>query len=352
MKSDAGCPALKTRGLAIGWIGRTERILASGIDLELRGGELAVLVGPNGSGKSTLLRTLTGLQPPVGGEAYLCGSAVGRLSVEERARKAACVFTDRYEAGYFTVFDIVSFGRYPYTDTRNILGAEDIDAVEGALAAVGLSALAQRRFSELSDGERQKTLIARAIAQDCPLLVFDEPTAFLDAPARVEVFHVVRRLARASRKAIVLSTHDIDNALGFADRLWLMDGHHRFIAGAPEDLVLDGSIGRAFDGDGFRFDPKTGAFRSAPEAKPRAVEILGAQGAAHVWTRRLVERLGLTEAGPGGEAIARITIEESEAGPLFSVSAKNPETPDGGELELSAASFDELARILSEFRNA
>jgi iron complex transport system ATP-binding protein len=343
---------LEARNLAIGWGGRVERVLASGIDLDMAEGELAILVGPNGSGKSTLLRTLVGLQAALRGSLALCGKDVARLSVEERARRAACVFTDRYDSGYFTVLDIVAFGRYPYTDARNRLEPEDLAAVRGAIAAVGLEALEGRGFDELSDGERQKTLIARAIAQDCPLLVLDEPTAFLDAPARVEVFHIVRDLARASGKAVILSTHDIDHALRYADRLWLMDRGHRFKSGAPEDLVVSGCIGRAFDGEGFRFDISSGSFKSAAVGSLLSVGIVGPAGAAKTWALRLCERLGLVPAreerilGEGSRPtiVARVTIEESEGGPIFSIRSAN------GDLEATsyAELADFLARILAQ----
>jgi iron complex transport system ATP-binding protein len=345
-------PVLSARGLAIGWSGRFESILASGIELELRAGELAVLVGPNGSGKSTLLRTLVGLQGPLRGAVSLCGSELGRISVEERSRRAASVFTDRFDPGYFTVFDIVAFGRYPYTDARNRLEPRDLAAVRGAIAVVGLEDLAGRGFSELSDGERQKALIARAIAQDCPLLVLDEPTAFLDAPARVEVFHIARDLARRSGKAVVLSTHDIDHALRYADSLWLMDRRHRFKSGAPEDLVMAGNIGLAFDGEGFRFDRASGSFRSASTESPLAVVIAGPEGESRAWTERLAERLGLVpvrEARLGEATIARIAIEESRGGPLFAI---RPAYLGGAgreeERDLEAASFAELASALSK----
>ena len=349
---------LSARGLAIGWVGRYESVLASGIELDVEEGELAVLIGPNGSGKSTLLRTLVGLQAPLGGSVTLCGGDVVRLSVEEKSRRAATVFTDRYDSGYFTVFDVVAFGRYPYTDARGRLEPRDLAAVRGAIASVGLSPLARRGFAELSDGERQKTLIARAIAQDCPLLVLDEPTAFLDAPARVEVFHIAQNLARASRKAIVLSTHDVDHALRYADKLWLMDKEHRFRSGAPEDLAVSGGIGKAFDGEGFRFDPISGAFRSELESQPLPVELAGPQGASTAWARRLAERLGfvaVSSGGAGGDLgpapIARIKVEESEAGPLFTVillESGSGAAPEPRRFE--AASYEELAEALKALR--
>jgi iron complex transport system ATP-binding protein len=348
-------PILSARGLAIGWEGRAEKILAAGISLEVGLGEVAILVGPNGSGKSTLLRTLAGLQPALNGLASLGGTDVAKMSVEERSTKVACVFTDRYDSGYFSVFDIVAFGRYPYTDPRGRLGEKDSGAVRAAIADVGLEALAGRLFAELSDGERQKALIARAIAQDCPLLLLDEPTAFLDAPARVEIFHLAQKLAKASKKALVISTHDIDHALRYADKLWLMDREHRFRSGAPEDLVLSGGIGQAFDGVGFRFDLVSGSFKSAVTMAPLAVEIVGREGASMTWTVRLVERLGMiavsasgSGSGAGVAPIARVTIEDSEGGPLFAITALGSGARSSEAARpLAAASFEDLASTLN-----
>jgi iron complex transport system ATP-binding protein len=304
-----GLPLVAARDLAIGWRAAGKRpaaayagALASGIDVEARAGEFIVVLGPNGSGKSTLLRTLVGAQEPLAGRVDLCGSPVEKLSVEERATRAATVFTGLFDSGYFSVRDIVSFGRYPYTDARNRLGPRDREAVESAIASVGLEPLAGRRFRELSDGERQKALIARAVAQDCPVLVLDEPTAFLDAGARVEVFHLARKLARSAGKAVILSTHDVEHALRYADVLWLLDRERRFSSGAPESLVLAGSMARAFDGGGFRFDPSLGAFRSAEESEPRRIVVVGTACDERTWTERMAERLGF--ALIAGEEIA------------------------------------------------
>lgn len=328
------------KGLSLGWSGREEIVLSAGIDLKLYAGELAVLIGPNGSGKSTLLRTLLGAQAPIAGRVALCGRDVRRLSVEERSRLAAAVFTDRYDSGYFRVFDIVAFGRYPYTDARGRLSEADRGTVLSAIRSVGLGGFERRPFALLSDGEKQKTLIARAVAQDCPLLVLDEPTAFLDAGARVEAFNLARDLARGQGKAVVLSTHDLDHALRFADRIWLMDGRHRFSSGAPEDLAVDGRLGAAFDNELFRFDPGSGAFKPRRQGSLYTVSINGPQGISRAWTERLVERMGLEDCPPGGEssALCSIELEESPGGPLFTLRF-------GGTV-LEAASYEELATAL------
>ena len=253
---------LRAAGLSIGWgRGRTSRVLSAGIGLSVPSARLIALIGPNGSGKSTLLRSLCGLQSIVAGKILLQGEDIGALSAEERARRVACVFNEKLDSGYFSVFDIVAFGRYPYTDARNRLGSEDREKVIASLAAVGMESFAERRFSDLSDGEKQKVNIARAIAQDTGLLVLDEPTAFLDAPSRIEIFHLAGSLAHEGGKAVVICTHEVDLALRSADELWIMDREHRFLAGTPAVVAYSGAIGRAFATPNLRFDPATGGFK-------------------------------------------------------------------------------------------
>jgi iron complex transport system ATP-binding protein len=314
MTTSRGLPYLSARDLSIGWKrGKSAHVLSSGIQIELPPGELVALVGPNGSGKSTLLRTLVGMQAPLAGRIELGGESVSSLSVEERARRTACVFTGRFDAGWFSVFDIVAFGRYPFTDARNRLSENDRMSVATAIESVGMYDMRERRFNELSDGERQKTLIARANAQDCPLLALDEPTAFLDAGARIEVFHLARRLARDEGKAVVLSTHDLDLALRYADTLWLLDRSSSFTSGPPEKLAMEGDIGGAFDGPSLKFDPVTGVFRAAEGERNPLALVRGDEPEAS-WTERLVERLGfdLVEREGGGLPDATILVRVDE----------------------------------------
>ena len=253
---------LVAKDLATGWGKRKARtILSSGISLRLAAGELVALVGPNGSGKSSLLRTLIGLQHRQDGSILLFDKKIETLSPEERARYVACVFNERLDAGYFSVFDMVAFGRYPYTDARNRLSDNDRAQVEQALAAVGMTSFAQHAFAALSDGEKQKTQLARAIAQDAPILVLDEPTAFLDAPSRMEIFELARSLAHEQGKAVIVCTHEVDLALRTADELWVMDRNHHFVSGTPAYVSFSGAIGAAFASTRARFDPASGTFR-------------------------------------------------------------------------------------------
>jgi iron complex transport system ATP-binding protein len=344
-------PLLAARDLAIGYerprhrgsLSRSGAPLARGINLELRPGSLVALVGPNGAGKSTLLRSLLGMQPILGGSVELCGLALSRLSVEERATRAAAVFTDRFDSGWFTVGEIVAFGRFPYTDLRNRLSDHDRDSIEKALDSVGLREFAGRRLVELSDGERQKALIARGLAQDTPLLVLDEPTAFLDAPARIEIFHLASSIARRGDRAVILSTHDVELALRHADQVWLFDREHRFAAGAPETLALEGALGRAFDGRGVVFDPLRGAFRSAEPHARLSLAVRAKDPFVLAWTRRLADRLGFI-LKPEEEAPDLLVVASTEGGAREWILRRR-----GSEGELRVPDLDSLAECLLDF---
>jgi len=254
---------LEASSLAIGWKqGRNLQILARDINFRVAESHLIALVGPNGAGKSTLLRTVAGLQTPCGGSLTLRGRNVALISVEERASLLACVFNERIEAGYLTVWEFVAFGRYPYTNAHNRLTGEDRRHIATALALVGMELFEKRTFSSLSDGERQKVQIARAVAQNTPLLVFDEPTAFLDAPSRIEIFRLAERLVQEAGKTVLLCTHEVDLALKTADELWVIDREHRFAAGSPFVVARSGAIGRAFDLPTVAFDVMSGTFRA------------------------------------------------------------------------------------------
>ncbi|GAB6276592.1 MAG: ABC transporter ATP-binding protein [Rectinema sp.] len=259
----ANLPVVEASSLAIGWKqGRNLQILTWNINFQVAAGHLIALVGPNGAGKSTLLRTIAGLQAPCGGSLSLLERDITLISAEERASLLACVFNERIEAGYLTVWEFVAFGRYPYTNAHNHLTDEDRRHIATALALVGMERFAARTFSSLSDGEKQKVQIARVVAQNTPLLMFDEPTVFLDAPSRIEIFKLAERLVQEAGKTVLLCTHEVDLALKTADELWVIDREHRFSAGAPFVVARSGAIGRAFDLPTVAFDVISGTFRA------------------------------------------------------------------------------------------
>lgn len=267
------------------------RVILERVNAELRPGELVCLAGPNGAGKSTLLCALCGLQAPLGGRVLLLGQDLRRLSAGAIARHLSLVLTERVDVGNLTVFDLALLGRHPFTNWLGQAAPEDESIAWESLRAVGIEHLAQRSLRELSDGERQKALLARALAQQPRILLLDEPTAFLDLPHRIQMLHLLRRLAQAApRRAVALSTHDLDLALRVADVIWLLPGDGLLHIGAPEDLVLSGVFDSAFSRHDVRFEPAAGVFQQQTPRLLRA-SVIG-HGLRAVWTQRALERLG------------------------------------------------------------
>ena len=283
-------PSLETHGLAVGYGASrgAPRAVVEEVCVSLRPGELVCLLGPNGAGKSTLIRTLAGMQKPLAGEIRLDGVPLSTLSAAEVARRMSLVLTDRPAVGLMPVSTLVSLGRHPYTGWSGRLKREDEEVVRRAMADVGIEALAHRPVCELSDGERQKAMIARALAQEPQVMILDEATAFLDLPRRVELMHLLLRLARTGRRAVLLATHDLDLALRCAHRLWLLPHGGPLRAGIPEDLVLSGAFSETFSGSGAVFDPGSGAF--AAPCVFRGTVALKAGGVPGLWTYRALER--------------------------------------------------------------
>lgn len=283
---------LQAQNLRIGYAGRkgVPKIVADNINVDLESGELACLLGPNGSGKSTLIKTLAGMQPLLDGDVLLFDETIRRLTPKDTAQKLSTVLTDPVTIGNIDVETLVSFGRSPYTGWLGNLRDEDRDVIHWAIEATGLQPLAHRDISTLSDGERQKVMIARALAQDTDLILLDEPTAHLDLPNRVEIMRLLRQLAQETGKAILLSTHELDLALKAADTVWLIDSETGLISGSPEDLVLDGTFETVFERDSFDFDRATGSF-NLHERAGQPVKV-GGDAIAGFWTRRALEREG------------------------------------------------------------
>lgn len=283
---------LETNDLTVGYAqrGRVTRSVAQRLNLRLEAGELVCLLGPNGAGKSTLLRSLAGMQRPLQGTVQIAGVNPHHVAPAALARLLGVVLTERAEVGALSVYALVALGRYPYTDWSGRLNHTDEAAIQAALAAVGIEDFAPRLVNQLSDGERQKVMIARALAQEPKLLLLDEPTAFLDLPRRVELLGILRRLARQSRRAIVLSTHDLDLALRSADQLWLLAPGAALRVGTPEELVLDGSLQEVFHSAEVHFDAESGTFKFQQHALAH-IDLVGS-GLPGLWTQRALEREG------------------------------------------------------------
>ena len=246
-------PLLKIEKLNVGYkAGQERKVVVGTINATLRAGEVVALIGLNGAGKSTLLRTLSAFQPPLSGKVEFAKGDVANLSPAELAKCVSVVLTENNFAT-LTVSELVALGRTPYTGFLGRLTSEDKTIVTAAMERMGIAHLAARVVSTLSDGERQKCLIAKAITQQTPLMLLDEPTAFLDFRSKVQLFRTLRTLAADAGKAVVVSTHDIEMALRFANKLWLIcDG--ALYEGGAQELAADGLLQRFIDGDGIAYD--------------------------------------------------------------------------------------------------
>jgi iron complex transport system ATP-binding protein len=286
-------PLISTSGLSIGYTHKNKptTVISEDLDLDLMPGELVCLIGPNGAGKSTLIRTLIGMQPPISGEISLTGRSLCDFTAMEKARVLSVVLTSQINISHFKAFDVVSLGRYPYTGWAGTLSENDREIVSSSLSSVGANKLSSRYMSELSDGEKQKVMIARGLAQDPSVLVLDEPTAFLDLPHKIEIMRILRLLSRHPGRAVLLSIHDLDIAMRTADRIWLFNKNGEFFSGAPEDLVLQGVFGSAFEMGGVHFDNVKGTFIIPPEKKGEAV-LKGSDEIEIIWTTHALERAG------------------------------------------------------------
>ncbi|MDR1226696.1 MAG: ABC transporter ATP-binding protein [Prevotellaceae bacterium] len=249
--------ALQLQNLSVGYhIGAAAKVLCANACAEAKKAELVALVGRNGRGKSTLLRTIIGLQKALSGKVFIFEKAQHSYHVKELATLMSYVSTDNVKVGYLKVFDLVSLGRYPYTSWFGTLSTNDKEIVMHSLQLVGMQDFAERNTNSLSDGERQRVMIARALAQDTPIVVLDEPTAFLDLPNRYEVVFLLQRLAREQRKTILYSTHDWSLAVKTSDSMWVMDSDS-FWEGAPADLLQQGVFDKLLIDTNLRLDAKT-----------------------------------------------------------------------------------------------
>ena len=235
---------LKTSSLSIGY---ENIIIASDVNVTLNEGDIIALVGPNGAGKSTLFKTLSSHIKPINGKIELLGKDLNSYNSKNRAKLLGIVLTERPDDMFLKVFDVVAAGRYPYTDMFGKLTEDDNKMIKVSLELVGVNHLSDRVFNTLSDGEKQKVMIAKAIAQNTPIIMLDEPTAFLDYPSKIELFYLLKKLAKEQNKAIVFSSHDLELLLRYTDDLWIMAKNKPFVAGHRSELLKNGVIKDYFD---------------------------------------------------------------------------------------------------------
>ena len=271
------------KGKDIHWVARD-------LSFSLRAGQLVCLLGPNGVGKSTLIKAIMGQKLPMKGQISYKGEPIRQLSPQEMAKKVSVVLTDRISPGNLTVRQLVALGRIPFTNWLGGMSEEDESVIEAAIHATKIDYLEHKKVAELSDGQLQKTMIARALAQDGELMILDEPTAHLDLINRMEIMLLLRQIAHSQNKAILVVTHDLDIAVETADEFWLMPCGGPVISGTPEDMILSGNINQLLPEGKFFFNPSTGKIQSSTPLEDPIIE--GPEEVVQ-WLRLALRKRGL-----------------------------------------------------------
>ena len=283
---------VELKGVSIGYRDQSTASVVVKNDLILRAfsGEMVAVIGQNGIGKSTLLKTIAGFQPPLSGELLIHSRPAKTYRSDELAREMSFVSTEIVRVANLTVSELVGLGRFPYTNWFGQLGEEDHRIVAEAIQQVGLQGYEKKPINRISDGERQRAMIARALAQDTRIIVLDEPTAFLDISNKYEIVRILHRLADENGKCIIFSTHDLNTALSMADRIWLML-NDKVVEGVPEEVAALGYFESLFaKNPHLFFDAEKGDFRIRKELK--GVVLLNANGKEKFYATKALERIG------------------------------------------------------------
>ena len=257
---DINNPILTTSNLSVGYSSKKEiKTIATHINLNLKKGELIALIGANGIGKSTLLRTLIGIQPPLSGNVILNEKNINEYDSISFAQNLSIVLTEKLPPSNLTVFEIIALGRQPYTNWLGNLSDNDISKINEAMELTQITSLAEKKHYEISDGQLQKVLVARALAQDTPLIILDEPTTHLDLLHKVSLFKLLKKLAKETNKCILFSTHDIDMAIQISDEMIIMTDEN-VVQDQPCNFISKGNFETLFKNEHIAFDREKGKF--------------------------------------------------------------------------------------------
>jgi iron complex transport system ATP-binding protein len=279
--------------LSVGYRKRNnDHCILKDLNASLFHGELVCLVGENGIGKSTLLRSISGVQPPLSGEILINNKRLQEFTTLELAKTISLVLTDRIYAGNLSVREIVSLGRHPYTNWLGHLSKEDHLKIDWALEITGTLYLEDQLISELSDGQYQKTLIARALAQDSDIIILDEPTAHLDLTNKITILKLLKDLAANTGKSILMATHELELSLQIADYIWMALNRDEMVTGTPEDLVFNGSFNKMISHETIHFDDAHGRFIIKNKAN-KFCQLIGEKAARYL-TKNALQRKGWT----------------------------------------------------------
>ncbi|QZT37952.1 ABC transporter ATP-binding protein [Halosquirtibacter xylanolyticus] len=330
---------LKIKNASIGYIDNGKvNTVKNNINLQASNGDIIALLGGNGIGKSTLLRSIIGIQPLLDGDILYDNKNIKNYSKQSWSRKISYVSTEQVFVPNMTVYDIVSLGRFPYTGWLGRLKAEDTRMVKDAMNKVGVLQFREREVSTLSDGEKQRVMIARALAQDTEIVILDEPTAFLDLPNKYEIIYLLKHLARTMGKIIIFSTHDFNIASHEVDKLWLVT-KELCVEGAPEDMMLNKTVESLFQSDKIEFDLKKGDFVSIHTPK--------------LWVN-LPQWLSNTSFMVIEKALSRIHVAITSEATLLSIDYDNGKwllTDQDRDIVASYESIYLLCRALNEYLN-
>ncbi|MFA8298828.1 MAG: ABC transporter ATP-binding protein [Hyphomicrobiales bacterium] len=258
MKEEA---LISVKDLSIGYFHkRIFNSLYDNLSFSAKAGDLICFLGPNGTGKSTLLKTISGFLPYNKGDIYIKNIPLEEYPSKDLSKIVSVVLTEKVSVDNMTVFDLVSMGRYPYTNFWGKLNEQDKKVIDESIDLCGITNIRNKSIYNISDGELQKTMIAKALSQNTECIILDEPTAFLDFPSKIEILYILRKLAVNENKLIILSTHDLELALQMSDILWLLNRREGFVSGLSEDLILNGEINRFFDKKDILFNTSLGKF--------------------------------------------------------------------------------------------
>ena len=277
------------KDLAVGYQGNA---LISGINLKIKKGEIVTLIGPNGAGKSTILKSITRQLKLIGGEVYIDSEEIRKLSYKEMAVKAAVMLTERMKPELMTCHDIVATGRYPYTGRLGILSREDERKVDEALEAVHAQELGIRNFQEISDGQRQRVLLARAICQEPEVMILDEPTSYLDIRHKLELLAILKKMVLEKQMTVIMSLHELDLAQKISDQVICVHGDHIEKYGAPEEIFTSDYIRKLYGITRGSYNAEFGCVEMEPPAGEPRVFVIGGNGSGIPVYRKL-QRQGI-----------------------------------------------------------
>jgi iron complex transport system ATP-binding protein len=329
---------LVIEGLSVGYgeHGQGYKPVFSGITLKAGKGESIAVIGKNGVGKSTLLRTIGRLQKPLGGKINIRGTDINYYKRNEFARLVSFVSTEIIRVSNMNVLDLVAMGRYPYTGWTGKLGDDDYRIIEESVHLTGIDDLKYKPVNQVSDGERQRAMIARSLAQDTEIIILDEPTAFLDLPGKYEIIRLLNEMTANKGKTIIFSSHDLNITLQETDKIWLMNGN-KITEGAPEDLIISKKINNLFKDSHMSFNFESGDSRL--ERRKIGRITLKGEGTLRYWTQRALERLGYEISDKTGEEIG-VIINDKNRMPEWIVVKK------GNEIR-----FDSIYNLSLHLRN-